>query len=53
MTEDEGKQLLGKYPDFKMGDTGLKAIDEAAVADGEEGGYKQSCSKLLARILMI
>jgi len=41
MTEDEGKQLLGKYPDFKMGDTGLKAIDEAAVADGEEGGYKE------------
>ena len=23
MTEDEGKQLLQKYPDFKMGDTGL------------------------------
>ena len=41
MTEDEGKQLLGKYPDFKMGDTGLKAIDEAAVAGGEEGGYKE------------
>ena len=41
MTEDEGKQLLGKYPDFKMGDTGLKAIDEATVAGGEEGGYKE------------
>ena len=41
MTEDEGKQLLGKYPDFKMGDTGLKAIDEAAVAGGEEEGYKE------------
>ena len=24
-----------------MGDTGLKAIDEAAVADGEERGYKE------------
>jgi hypothetical protein len=41
MTENEGKQLLGKYPDFKMGGTGLKAIDEAAVVDGEEGGYKE------------
>ena len=40
MTEDEGKQLLGKYSDFKIGDTGLKAVDDAVEVGGVEGGYE-------------
>ena len=40
MTSDEGKQLLGKYSDFEMVDTGLKAVDEADGVYGEERGYK-------------
>jgi hypothetical protein len=40
MSDDEAKELLKKRPGFKMGDTGIKEIDEAFKVGGEEGGYE-------------
>jgi hypothetical protein len=45
LTKKDGKELLGKYADFKMGDTGLEAVD-AAFKDLKDGGEERGYEKL-------
>jgi hypothetical protein len=40
MSDDEAMELLEKYPGFKMGDTGIEEVDEAAKVGGKKEGYE-------------
>jgi len=45
LSKEDGKKLLGKYADFKMGDTGLEAVD-AAFKDRKDGGEERGYEEL-------